>query len=209
MRDPIIEYGHSGGFPSGVAVIGGYRYRGTRLETLRGEYIFADWQAGGKLFVASEPETDGLWPVSELPVSPQSPGDFGQFVLSFGRDHRGELYVLTTDTGSVEGTTGAVHRLGPGQSEIRTTSGPPTNRSPFPTPSGTQARRTIQATNPSPATTTRQEAGIRGAENRTTVDGGDNRPNRNGHLDWAVPVATIGGLAGLSLFGFYRFLNNG
>ncbi|MFB6160647.1 MAG: sorbosone dehydrogenase family protein [Haloferacaceae archaeon] len=107
LRPPIVEYAHDGDDVNGVAVIGGYRYRGDALS-LAGAYVFADWRAQGRLFVATPAET-GLWPATPVPLD----GSVGQYVLGFGRDPTGELYVCTSDRGSPSGGTGAVHRLVP------------------------------------------------------------------------------------------------
>ena len=106
LIDPIIEYSHSGEGITGVTVIGGYRYGGDEIPDLQGKYVFADWRAGGTLFVATE-SNDGQWPVQPLPVQ----GEFGSNVLSFGRTSEGELLVCTTEKGVAEGRTGAVYRL--------------------------------------------------------------------------------------------------
>jgi glucose/arabinose dehydrogenase len=108
LRDPVIEYPHDGDPVSGIAVIGGYLYRGSDLPDLRGRYLFADWRAGGQLFVAEEAD-DGLWPTAAVPVSSEE--RFGPNVLSFGRTPAGELLVCTTASGGVDGNSGAVFRL--------------------------------------------------------------------------------------------------
>lgn len=55
MIDPIIEYGHcamlqwESRFPNhstGVCIIGGYVYRGTKIPALRGVYVYGDYQVG-------------------------------------------------------------------------------------------------------------------------------------------------------------------
>ncbi|MDG5776684.1 PQQ-dependent sugar dehydrogenase [Haloarculaceae archaeon H-GB1-1] len=106
LRPPAMEYPHSGDGPTGISVIGGYLYNGTAIPALRNRYVFADWRANGSLFVAREPD-EGLWPIREVPVR----GDVGQFVLSFGQDADGELYVCTSNQGGVSGSSGAVFRL--------------------------------------------------------------------------------------------------
>ncbi|MFB6129436.1 MAG: sorbosone dehydrogenase family protein, partial [Salinigranum sp.] len=110
LTDPIVEYSHGGPGPNGVAVIGGYRYRGDALPGLRGRYVFADWQARGRLFVAS-PADSRRWPIDVIDVDARGDDAFGDYVLGFGRGAAGELYVLTSKRGRVEGSTGALHRL--------------------------------------------------------------------------------------------------
>jgi len=110
LRDPVIEYSHpgveSGATVTGIAVVGGYRYRGP-IDEFDGRYVFADWRADGQLFVAA-PTEDGPWPVSTVPIRGET---VGSFVRAFGRDPDGRLYVLTSDRGGAAGSTGALHRL--------------------------------------------------------------------------------------------------
>ncbi|PSP31388.1 sugar dehydrogenase [Halobacteriales archaeon QH_10_67_22] len=111
LRDPVVEYPHSGDGVAGISVIGGYLYDGADVPGLAGRYVFADWQAGGELFVATE-QSEGLWPTRAVPVD--SEAGFGPNVLSFGRNPAGELFVCTTAEGGVTGDTGAVFKLGAG-----------------------------------------------------------------------------------------------
>lgn len=106
LRDPVIQYPHSGDGVAGVSVIGGYRYRGDGTPGLGGQYLFADWRAGGELFLATPGESTP-WPTQLLPVEGSVRGN----VLAFGEDPAGELYVCTTDKTRVTGETGAVHRV--------------------------------------------------------------------------------------------------
>ncbi|MFB6146597.1 MAG: sorbosone dehydrogenase family protein [Halobacteriaceae archaeon] len=114
---PIVEYPHRmNGQALGRAVVGGYVADTDSLPDLRGQYVFGDWSASfskprGRLFAASPPDDGGLWPMQELPVAGASDGRLDRFVLAFGRDPAGELYVATTERGGVSGSTGAVHRL--------------------------------------------------------------------------------------------------
>ncbi|WP_423750955.1 PQQ-dependent sugar dehydrogenase [Salinirarus marinus] len=107
LREPIIEYDHGGDQPNGVAVVGGYRYHRDDVPELSGAYVFADWQANGRVF-AARPAEEGQWPVDVHDVS-----GLGEYVLAFGRDDAGRLYALTSDRGDVAGETGAVVRLRP------------------------------------------------------------------------------------------------
>jgi glucose/arabinose dehydrogenase len=105
LRDPVIEYPHSGDPVSGISIIAGNVYRGSAIPGLEGSYVFGDYQAEGELFVA-EPANSGLWETGTLAVADGDAGRLEQ-VLSFGRED-GELYVLGTGTGG-----GGLYRLVP------------------------------------------------------------------------------------------------
>lgn len=117
LRDPVIEYANArnpiGGL--GLVVVGGHVYRGGELPQLRGRYVFGDWsrsftQPDGTLLAASSRKS-GLWPIQELEVQNRPDGRLGHFILGFGRDARGEVYVLTSDSVGPSGSTGRVYRL--------------------------------------------------------------------------------------------------
>lgn len=118
LLDPIIEYNNIGQFPAdgvGIAVIGGRVYRGSELPQLRGRYVFGDWSTGfiepdGTLLVAKS-RPAGLWKLQELRVAGRPDGRLGEFVLGFGQDQAGEVYVLTSDTTGPTGTGGRVYQL--------------------------------------------------------------------------------------------------
>lgn len=105
LRDPIVEYPHSGDGVSGVSVIGGEVYRGSALPGLEGAYVFGDLEANGRLFAATR-TADDRWPVSVLPVD--SSESSLERILSFGRDADGEVYVL----GATADGAG-LYRIGP------------------------------------------------------------------------------------------------
>ena len=108
LIDPVAEYDHD----EGIAVVGGFVYRGTEVPDLIGRYLFGDYgtaEGGGRLFVLDENEQ-----IQELGVAAES--GFTRRILGFGRDANGELYVLANDTGTPFGESGAVLRMeaGPG-----------------------------------------------------------------------------------------------
>jgi glucose/arabinose dehydrogenase len=116
LVDPVVAYAHRDhgdafGSAFGSAVIGGYVYRGSLAPRLDGRYVFGDLgvAGGGRLFV-SEPEWDAedLWPVREVEVANAESGRLSSLVLSFARDHFGELYVLRSD---LEPGSGTIYRL--------------------------------------------------------------------------------------------------
>lgn len=118
--EPVLTYAHPGvaeqlGAPEemdiedrGISVSGGYIYRGSAIPELQGRYVFGDWSQsfqspGGKLFVA-EVNQDGPW---TFLLDRQ----LDEFVLAFGRDGKGELYLLTTQNPGPSGDTGKVYRI--------------------------------------------------------------------------------------------------
>jgi glucose/arabinose dehydrogenase len=117
LLDPVIEYpNHHQPDGIGSAVIGGHVYRGRALPQFSGRYVFGDWSAehedapDGSLFVAKSRKS-GLWKMQELKVATSPTGRLGHFLLGFGQDRAGEMYVLTTDEPGPSGTTGRVYRL--------------------------------------------------------------------------------------------------
>jgi len=89
---PIFEYTHSGG---ACSVTGGYVYRGTKVSTLKGVYVYGDacsgavWgltQAGGKVSGQAELHLGGV---------DASARASGYSISSFGEDGAGELYLLS------------------------------------------------------------------------------------------------------------------
>ncbi len=119
LIDPVIEY-QNGNQPGGLGlvVVGGNVYRGSTLPQFEGRYIFGDWSSSfgsplGKLLVATPSETDELWPLEQITIANRDDGQLGEYLLSFGQDASGELYVLTTETPGPAGDTGKVYRLVP------------------------------------------------------------------------------------------------
>lgn len=118
LRDPIIEYANSaqaGGI--GVTVIGGNVYRGKRIKSLRGMYVFGDFSRrfappDGTL-LAARPQRRGLWPIRELRIASSANGRLNDYILGFGIDDRGEVYVGGKDVLGPTGNTGKVYRLIP------------------------------------------------------------------------------------------------
>jgi hypothetical protein len=121
LIDPILTYKNFTGFKKdpesrGISVTGGYVYRGKAIPQLQGKYVFGDWsrnwaKADGTVFVASRPaSSSGKWTLETLPLgNPTIPN----YVVAFGEDSEGELYVLTNDRNGLMGTTGKVFKLVP------------------------------------------------------------------------------------------------
>jgi glucose/arabinose dehydrogenase len=115
LIDPVIEYRNAkSGDGVGIVVVGGFIYRGDAIPDLEGLYVFGDYsqsfdEASGQVFAAT-PVATGLWSFDELRFGdPAAP--LNEYVLGFGEDLDGELYVLTSGTGTPHGSTGRVYRL--------------------------------------------------------------------------------------------------
>ena len=88
-EDPIHDYDRG----DGKSVTGGYVYRGNRLPSLQGAYLFGDY-ASRKLWTLRE-NPNGTYNREQLMTLP--------FALSsFGVDNEGELYLLNFGGGSIE-----------------------------------------------------------------------------------------------------------
>jgi len=80
LRMPILEYSHASG---ACSIIGGYRYRGAKIPSLAGYYIYGDF-CSGQIFHAKP--VPGHWTTSLLMNTNLQ-------ISTFGQDNAGELYV--------------------------------------------------------------------------------------------------------------------
>jgi glucose/arabinose dehydrogenase len=111
LMDPVIEFKNSRSFSDGLGnvSIGGYVYEGDEVSDLNGKYIFGvltqDSDAmNGAVYAAERAAT--TWNYKQLDIS-NNP--LNEFVLGFGKDKSGEVYVLTNgDTPN----SGKVYMLG-------------------------------------------------------------------------------------------------
>ncbi|MGQ0743145.1 MAG: PQQ-dependent sugar dehydrogenase [Acidimicrobiales bacterium] len=92
---PAFEYAHAGS--GGCSVTGGYVYRGQKIQSLVGLYLYSDFCTGG-VRALRPMGTDGAAEAGDLGLDVAS-------VASFGQDADGEIYVLSF--------TGTVSRLSP------------------------------------------------------------------------------------------------
>lgn len=132
LIDPVVQLkntNHPDGDGQGLVIVGGYVYRGDSLSAaeINGQYVFGTWSRGyeteaqeehlgGAVFVA-EPQEDTLWTVRQVQfdeTTNATNGDLNEFVLGFGQDNSGEMYVLTSQEEGPTGNTGTVYRLVPG-----------------------------------------------------------------------------------------------
>jgi glucose/arabinose dehydrogenase len=119
LLDPVIEYANSsqpGGL--GRAVVGGYVYRGEDIRQFRGRYVYGDWSTGfgvpdGLLFISRPRRDDQLWQIQPILLQGRPDRRLGHYLLGFGQDAAGEIYVLTSDNTGPTGNTGRVYRLAP------------------------------------------------------------------------------------------------
>jgi glucose/arabinose dehydrogenase len=109
LTDPIAEYSHD----DGIAVLGGYVYRGNSVLALQGKYVFGDLAATGtttgRLFYLDDLTTGGI---RELRIG-YNERPLGLLLKSFGLDASGEIYVLADTNIGPTGTTGRVLKIVP------------------------------------------------------------------------------------------------
>ncbi len=90
--DPVAEYGHH----DGVAIIGGFIYRGAAIPALAGKYVFGDFSnpetGTGRLFYTEL--STGV--IESLPVA--GVDGLSASLKSIGQDATGELYALVGTT---------------------------------------------------------------------------------------------------------------
>jgi glucose/arabinose dehydrogenase len=104
LVDPVAEYDQD----EGIAVVGGFLYRGEAIPPLRGRYVFGDFfqpaTETGRLFYLERNDR-----IRELRFADRE--TLGFSLLGFGQDAEGELYVLANETGTPFGDTGVVLRV--------------------------------------------------------------------------------------------------
>lgn len=99
LIDPVLEYDHD----EGIAVIGGFVYRGSSIPELAGKYVFGDFL--GRLFKGDLDSGE----IEELIIGDRD--ELGLLVKGFGQDAEGELYLLASVNGGPTGDTGQVFQL--------------------------------------------------------------------------------------------------
>jgi hypothetical protein len=132
LIDPVIEYNHPDEAEESAAatqadedeseivgevVVGGYVYRGETMPQFAGQYVFGDWsreedEGDGSLLIAKPNESGhGLWEIRELEIAGSADGRLHHFIVGFGQDAVGEVYVLVKDTLGPSGQTGKIYKL--------------------------------------------------------------------------------------------------
>ncbi len=106
VTDPFAQYDHD----EGLAVIGGFVYRGHGVPELGGRYLFGDFArtfaADGRLFSVGPTGR-----IKELLL--HGGAGLGLFLDGFGEDAAGEIYVLGNATGTPFEDTGVVLKIVP------------------------------------------------------------------------------------------------
>lgn len=109
LQDPVLEFKNSKSFSDGLGnvSIGGYVYEGDSVSDLDGKYIFGVLTENpdgmnGAIFAADRSGTS--WEYEKLEIS----NGLNEYVLGFGKDKNGEVYVLTN---SGTANSGKVYRI--------------------------------------------------------------------------------------------------
>ena len=104
--DPIAEYDHG----DGIAIIGGFVYRGVKIPALAGRYVFGEFAVSfandGRLFYLTKTNQIQEFQLIDRPALALS-------LLGMGQDAAGEVYALGNASGVPFGTTGVVLRIAP------------------------------------------------------------------------------------------------
>jgi hypothetical protein len=114
LIDPVIEFENSRTSANGLgnASIGGYEYSGSNVEGLRGKYLFGVLSQdaasmNGAIFAARM--TGDTWDYDKLEINNLSNNELGMFLLGFGQDNDGEVYVLTSSGAAGSGKVFAIN----------------------------------------------------------------------------------------------------
>jgi hypothetical protein len=105
LVNPVAEYSHF----DGIAVIGGFTYRGTLVPLLANRYIFGDLfgtTGSARLFYTHL----GNGPILEFQMGEPNPL-LGSFLKGFGQDDSDELYVMIDSNIGPSGTGGQVLKI--------------------------------------------------------------------------------------------------
>jgi glucose/arabinose dehydrogenase len=115
MTPPIMEYNNCNVTKNckGLSITGGFVYRGPN-KAWQGKYFFGDWSKtfgtkAGSVFVGSE--SKGKWKMEDVKFSNMM--SFDSYVLAFGQDEDGEVYVMSTDTTGPTGGQDTIYKIVP------------------------------------------------------------------------------------------------
>ncbi|HSP45338.1 MAG TPA: PQQ-dependent sugar dehydrogenase [Chthoniobacterales bacterium] len=110
LTNPVAEYSHD----DGIAILGGYIYRGSTIPALTDKYVFGDFSSSftsptGRLFYMDDLNS-GI--IRELRLG-NDERRLGLFLKAFGRDASGEIYVLVSGNLGPSGNAGQVLKIVP------------------------------------------------------------------------------------------------
>jgi glucose/arabinose dehydrogenase len=109
LVNPLAEYSHD----DGIAVLGGFVYRGSAVQALPGKYVFGDLVApgttSGRLFYLDDLNASVI---REFRIG-NDERSLGLLLKGFGQDASGELYVLADTNIGPTGTTGRILKIVP------------------------------------------------------------------------------------------------
>lgn len=113
LIDPIAQYDHD----DGLAIVGGYVYRGSAMGSLVGKYVTGDWGnfsvPSGRLFYL---DTGNVF--KEFIIGRDN-RPLGEWIKGFGQDPNGEIYVCVGKTLGPVGTSGRVLKIVPLPPEVQ------------------------------------------------------------------------------------------
>jgi glucose/arabinose dehydrogenase len=116
LTEPIAVYDHD----DGLAIIGGFVYRGSKIPELQGRYVFADWGSfntpSGRLFYL-----DANNNIKEFHIGLDD-RSLGYWVKGFGEGPDGELYVFGSKVVGLAGNTGKMFKILPAPDAVNFTS---------------------------------------------------------------------------------------
>ncbi|MDB6080319.1 MAG: hypothetical protein JWO82_4066 [Akkermansiaceae bacterium] len=110
FTDPVYAYPHT----DGISITGGFVYRGRRLSSLQGQYLFGDWGMGKVWSMSWNAETGASTGVQLLYAKGEDYPGFNPTVIS--RDSHGEPLIFS-HCPSVIYTLEEPHALAGGESE--------------------------------------------------------------------------------------------
>lgn len=108
---PVVAYDHNNGV---AAISGGYEYWGSSIPDLKGKYLFGDIPSGRLFYInLSELKQGKLTTIHEWKIAINGQVktlrelcDNNRADLHFGRDAKGEIYIMTKPDGKIYQLTG-------------------------------------------------------------------------------------------------------
>ena len=103
---PVLQYDHD----DGIAIMGGYVYRGSQIAELYGQYLFGDLVTGRMFYAAADDFVQGqqstaqqlnLLNASDVAVTMSGLVGSSRVDLKFGFDHNNELLILSKADGKI------------------------------------------------------------------------------------------------------------